>query len=73
MLKGGYITVHVFKLFLNCTCAICTFYVFDIFINKMKILMSGINNRLKIAEEKFNDLGYILTKSIQAKIHREKN
>lgn len=40
---------------------------------KMKILMSGINNRLKIAEEKFNDLGYILTKSIQAKIHREKN
>lgn len=39
---------------------------------KVKILMSGINNRLKIAEEKFNDLGYILTKFIQAKIHREK-
>ena len=34
--------------------------------------MSGINNRLKTAEEKFNDLGYILIKTMQAKIHREK-
>ena len=38
----------------------------------MKISMSGINNRLKTAEEKFNDLGYILIKTMQAKIHREK-
>ena len=34
--------------------------------------MSGIN-KLKTAEEKFNDLGYILIKTMQAKIHREKN
>ena len=40
---------------------------------KMKISVSDIYNRLKTAEEKFNDLGYILIKSIQAKIHREKN
>ena len=39
---------------------------------KMKISVSDINNRLKTAEEMFNDLGYILIKSIQAKIHREK-
>lgn len=40
---------------------------------KMKISVSDIYNRLKTAEEKFNNLGYTLIKSIQAKIHREKN